>query len=222
VIKDLNKIAVFNYNENRVSVEVAPGKSYSFEPSSDGETPTVIFMTIDEIRYANNSKAFKNGMLFFDKDMEEELYDELHIADWKNILTNDAIKNIILHPTFEGLSKIISIKDSAEFERVRAVFHKLRVENNQDISVRVSQIIETRYKELLNRRLTTSIELTKNDIPEQVDTMAVNELKTQNILMQEQIAKMQKMIEEMTKNNLTEKDVMKNDTKTGNRAKKKT
>ena len=179
-------------------------------------------MTIDEIRYANNSKAFKNGMLFFDKDMEEELYDELHIADWKNILTNDAIKNIILHPTFEGLSKIISIKDSAEFERVRAVFHKLRVENNQDISVRVSQIIETRYKELLNRRLTTSIELTKNDIPEQVDTMAVNELKTQNILMQEQIAKMQKMIEEMTKNNLTEKDVMKNDTKTGNRAKKKT
>ena len=52
--------------------------------------------------------------------------------------------------------------------------------------------------------------------------MAVNELKTQNILMQEQIAKMQKMIEEMTKNNLTEKDVMKNDTKTGNRTKKKT
>ena len=71
MIKETEKISVLNYNENRVSVEVAPNKSYSFEPSNDGVIPTVIPMSIDEIRYANNSTAFKNGTLFFDKSREE-------------------------------------------------------------------------------------------------------------------------------------------------------
>ena len=58
MIKETEKINVLNYNENRVSVEVAPNKSYSFEPSVDGETPTVIPMSIDEIRYAEQLYSF--------------------------------------------------------------------------------------------------------------------------------------------------------------------
>ena len=138
MIKETEKISVLNYNENRVSVEVAPNKSYSFEPSNDGVTPTVIPMSIDEIRYANNSTAFKNGTLFFDKSREEEIYKELNITDWQNILSNDAIREIILHPTYDGLNRIIAIKDRAEFERVRAVFHKLKQDETHDDSVRVS------------------------------------------------------------------------------------
>lgn len=214
MIKDLNKIAVYNYNENRVSVAVAPGKSYSFEPSPDGVTPTVIFMTMDEIRYANNSKAFKNGMLFFDKEIESEIYEELHISDWKNILSNKMIGDIILHPTFDGLNKIIGIKDSSEFERVRAVFHKLKKDDAHDISVRVAQIIDTRYKELLNRKSSTSIELTKKDIPGAADSARIDELKRENTAMQEQIEKMQKLIENMTKNTGSVNDTKKSVTRT--------
>lgn len=197
MIKETEKISVLNYNENRVSVEVAPNKSYSFEPSNDGITPTVIPMSIDEIRYANNSTAFKNGTLFFDKSREEEIYKELNITDWKNILSNNAIREIILHPTYDGLNRIIAIKDSAEFERVRAVFHKLKQDETHDVSVRVAQIINTRYKELLNRQINTSIVLTKKDIPETVNSVEVDELKAQNAAMQEQMAKMQKLIEQM-------------------------
>ena len=197
MIKETEKISVLNYNENRVSVEVAPNKSYSFEPSNDGVTPTVIPMSIDEIRYANNSTAFKNGTLFFDKTREEEIYKELNITDWKNILSNNAIREIILHPTYDGLNRIIAIKDSAEFERVRAVFHKLKQDETHDVSVRVAQIINTRYKELLNRQINTSIVLTKKDIPETVNSVEVDELKAQNAAMQEQMAQMQKLIEQM-------------------------
>ena len=197
MIKETEKISVLNYNENRVSVEVAPNKSYSFEPSNDGVTPTVIPMSIDEIRYANNSTAFKNGTLFFDKSREEEIYKELNITDWQNILSNDAIREIILHPTYEGLNRIIAIKDSAEFERIRAVFHKLKQDETHDVSVRVAQIINTRYKELLNRQINTSIVLTKKDIPETVNSVEVDELKAQNAAMQEQMAQMQKLIEQM-------------------------
>lgn len=197
MIKETEKISVLNYNENRVSVEVAPNKSYSFEPSVDGKTPTVIPMSIDEIRYANNSNAFKNGTLFFDKSREEEIYKELNITNWEDILTNDDIRDIILHPTYEGLDKIIAIKDSATFERVRASFHKLKQDGTHDVSVRVAQIINTRYKELLNRQIKSSISLTKKDIPETVNSAEVDELKAQNAAMQEQMAQMQKMIEQM-------------------------
>ena len=211
MIKETEKISVLNYNENRVSVEVAPNKSYSFEPSNDGVIPTVIPMSIDEIRYANNSTAFKNGTLFFDKSREEEIYKELNITDWQNILSNDAIREIILHPTYDGLNRIIAIKDSAEFERVRAVFHKLKQDETHDVSVRVAQIINTRYKELLNRQINTSIVLTKKDIPETVNSVEVDELKAQNAAMQEQMAQMQKLIEQMmatqnTANNTSNKE----------------
>lgn len=206
MIKETEKISVLNYNENRVSVEVAPNKSYSFEPSVDGKTPTVIPMSIDEIRYANNSNAFKNGTLFFDKSREEEIYKELNITNWEDILTNDDIHDIILHPTYEGLNKIIAIKDSATFERVRASFHKLKQDGTHDVSVRVAQIINTRYKELLNRQIKSSISLTKKDIHETVNSAEVDELKAQNAAMQEQMARMQKMIEQMMASQNTSKE----------------
>lgn len=211
MLKETEKISVLNYNENRVSVVVAPNKSYSFDPSPDGVTPTVIPMSLDEIRYANNSSAFRNGVLFFDKNREEEVYEALNIMNWKDILTNSSIKEIILHPTYDGLTRLISIKDSASFERVRAVYQKLLVEGNHDISVRVEQIIKTRYKELLNRKVTTSIVLTKKDIPETVNSAEVDELKAQNAAMQEQMAQMQKLIEQMmASQNAMKEDSIKN------------
>ena len=197
MIKETEKISVLNFNENRVSLVVSPDKSYSFDPSIDGVTPTVIPMSIDEIRYANNSGAFRNGTLFFDKKREEEVYDSLNITNWKDILRNSDIQEIILHPTYEGLSKLISIKDGAVFERVRTVYQKLVIEGNHDISVRVEQIIKTRYKELLNRQINTSITLTKRDLPEQVSSKEVDELRAQNAAMQEQMAQMQKLMEQM-------------------------
>lgn len=223
MIKETEKISVLNYNENRVSVEVAPNKSYSFDPSPDGKTPTVIPMTIDEIRYANNSPAFRNGTLFFNKDKQEDVYKELNIHNWKEILSNQDIEEILLHPTFDGLQKIVSIKDTAAFERVRAVFHKLRLDGTHDVSVRVSQIVNTRYKELLNRRVNTSIQLTKKDIPEVVHNEEVKELKAQNAAMQEQMAQMQKLIEQMMENQgkiSSETDAVKNVTKSPGRPKK--
>lgn len=197
LINETEKIGVLNYNENRVSIVVSPNKSYSFDPSSDGETPTVIPMTFDEIRYANNYNAFRNGMLFFDSSREAEIYEALNITDWKNILHNSDIREIILHPTYEGLSKLIAIKDTAQFERVRAAYHKLKFENEHDISVRVEQIINTRYKELLNRQVNTSIRLTKTDIPTNVPSAEVEALKEQNRKMQEQLEKMQEMMTKM-------------------------
>ena len=201
LIKESEKIGVLNYNENRVSVEVAPGKSYSFEPSIDGETPMVIPMTIEEILYANNSVAFKSGMLFFEKSREEEIYERLNIVNWKDILSNDKIKEILLHPTFDGLNKIVEIKSTSELERVRGVLFKLKQSDRYDVSVRVEQIVNTRYKELLNRQINTDIILTKKDVPvESISSEEMDKLKAQNEAMQKQLEEMQKMMAMMMEN----------------------
>lgn len=213
MIKETEKISVLNYNENRVSLVVAPDKSYSFDPSVDGITPTVIPMTMDEIRYANNSGAFKNGMLFFDPNREQDVYESLNIFNWKDILKNKDIENIIITPTYDGLTKLVSIKDSSVFERIRTVYQKVKNEGVNDISVRVEQIIKTRYKELLNRQINTSIVLTKKDVPEKVSSNEVDTLKEQNRSMQEQLEKMQKMVEQMMASQSPVSDVSETDTK---------
>ena len=71
-------------------------------------------------------------------------------------------------------------------------FHKLKVEGTHDISVRVAQIIDTRYKELQEKKANTSLVLEKKDIPA-VNSEEVESLKAENKAMQEQLAKMQEM-----------------------------
>lgn len=197
MITQAEKINVLNYNENKVSVMVSPTESFTFEPSVDGETPSVIPMTFEQIRYANNYNTFRGGFLFFEKNKEKEIYEELGITNWEDILNNKKIKEILLTPSYEGLKKIVDIKDSAVFERVRATFHKLKAEGTNDVSVRVQQIISTRYKELQNKKVTTSIVIEKKDIAQSVPNKEVESLKAENKAMQEQLANMQAMMEKL-------------------------
>ncbi len=197
MIKQEEKINVLNFNENKVSVMISPTESFTFEPSVDGEIPSVIPMTLEQIRYANNYNAFRGGFLFFEENKEKEIYEDLVITNWENILRNKEIEEILLNPSYEGLKKIVDIKDSAVFERVRAVFHKLKTEGTNDISVRVQQIINTRYKELQNKKVTTSIVIEKKDLAQLVPNKEVESLKAENKVMQEQLANMQAMMEKL-------------------------
>ncbi len=197
MITQAEKINVLNYNENKVSVMVSPTDSFTFEPSVDGEIPSVIPMTFEQIRYANNYNTFRGGFLFFENSRAKEIYEELGISNWGNILNNKEIQDILLNPTYEGLKKIVDIKDSAVFERVRAAFHKLKAEGTNDISVRVQQIISTRYKELQNKKVTTSIVIEKKDLAQSVPNQEVESLKAENKAMQEQLANMQAMMEKL-------------------------
>lgn len=197
MIKENEKIDVLNYNQNVVSAVVSPHTSYTFEPSEDGITPTVIPMTLEEIKYLNNSNAFTTGLLRFDENRQQEVYGYLRINDWESILTNKAIEEILIHPTFEGLQKIVGIKDTAQFERVRSALHKIKFEEKYDVSVRVAQIVDIRYKELLRKQINTNIELTKKDIPIDVGSEELESMKAENLAMKEQMAQMQEMMAQL-------------------------
>lgn len=172
--------------------------SYAIEPAIDSDNPTILPLTLDEILYANaNSMAFKSGILRFPEDIEKEMYEDyLRIPNWESLLTIKQIENIILHPTMEGLTKLVSVKDSGIFDRIRGVFIRLKNTTNDDISLRVEKIIEARGNELRNGIRNTQIVIKARDAVSSVSTDEVDGLKKQNEVLQNQLNEMQAMMAE--------------------------
>lgn len=144
-----------------------------------------------------NSMAFKSGILRFPEDIEKEMYEDyLRIPNWESLLTIKQIENIILHPTMEGLTKLVSVKDSGIFDRIRGVFIRLKNTTNDDISLRVEKIIEARGNELRNGIRNTQIVIKARDAVSSVSTDEVDGLKKQNEVLQNQLNEMQAMMAE--------------------------
>lgn len=158
----MKHISVLNYNDSCVCINIAPNKSLVFEASLGDGQPTTIPLTLDEIRYANNSTAFKTGLLEFPEDIENELYDELRI-DKDKVLKLKDIEEILLNPTKEGLIKIISITSLANFDRVRGQFQKLKY-NGYKLTLDMANVIETRTRELFNNQIRSDISIDDADV----------------------------------------------------------
>lgn len=195
-INENKLINILNYNDNPVAIKTHQ-KEYLCQPQENGQ-PSITPLIFAEIQSLNgNSNAFKIGTLRFPEDIEEEIYKDIRIADWRDILKNEDIEDIILHPSIDGLTKIISIKNVALFERVRGIFFSLKNTNQYDISTRVEKIINARYKELCNRKIKTDIILTPKDTSTAIPNEEVYALKEQNEAMKMQMETMQKMMEQM-------------------------
>lgn len=174
MFNDTKLISVLNYNETCVCVSIAPGKSIMFEASNYGE-PTVIPLPMNEIMFINNGYAFKTGLLEFPEEIEDELYQKLRI-DKSKVLKLKEIREILLSPTKEGLIKIVSIDSSANFDRVRAQFQKLKVEGHK-LTLDVADIVNRRSKELLRGKSKSDIQIGDPDIP--IENKRVSELEKQ-------------------------------------------
>ena len=197
MIKDMKTINVLNYNSSTVVISTKHD-SYAIEPAIDSDNPTILPLTVDEMLYANaNSMAFKSGILRFPEDIEKEMYEDyLRIPNWESLLTIKQIENIILHPTMEGLTKLVSVKDSGIFDRIRGVFIRLKNTTNDYISLRVEMIIEARGNELRNGIRNTQIVIKARDAVSSVSTDEVDGLKKQNEVLQNQLNEMQAMMAE--------------------------
>ena len=191
---DTQNINVLNYNENEVFVDSAK-EHYKFNASRDGKSPSIIPMSLSELQYiCTNTDVIVTGWLTFDDNLKEEIFKELRVPNWKDILTNEDIERILTHPTLEGLQKLIDIENQTYFDRVRIIMFKL-IHNGIDITTKVSRIVEQRYNELRKRQRISSISLTKKDT--QVSSDEVKILSEQNASLQNQLNEMKKMMEQM-------------------------
>lgn len=184
MLNETKHISVLNYNENCVCINIAPSKSVVLEASEYGE-PNVLPLTLDEIRFANNSSIFKNGILEFPEDIEDEVYETLRINKG-DVLKLNEIRDILVSPTKEGLKRIISIKSSSDFERVRGQFFKLKHEGYK-LTLDIADLIARRYKELVNNQTVSKIIIDDADV--------VNNDKTRVAELEKEIAEMKKLLE---------------------------
>lgn len=188
----LNKSSymVLNYNTSPVCIKTR----YSSEvvPAGNDKNPSGIPLSLDDIIYVNNTgNAFKIGLLRFDSEYEDELYKELRISDWKDILTNNEIYDIILNPDISRLERLLVIDNQMYFDRVYGAFLGLR-NAGANISTKVDDIMRVRRKELKEHKRKSNIVLTAkaHESNENADIKMAE--------MQKQIAEMQKLIESMT------------------------
>lgn len=199
---DTQNINVLNYNENEVYVD--SGKEhYKFSASRDGKTPTVVPMTLSELQYiASNTDVILTGWLTVDEDLKEEIFKNLRIANWKDILSNNEIETILTNPTREGLQKLLDITNQTYFDRVRIIMFKL-INDGVDITTKVNRIVEQRYNELRNKQRNTSIILTSKDTRKYASPDDLKALSEQNQTLQSQLDEMKKMMEQMMKSQNT-------------------
>lgn len=184
-------------------------QDYRFDGCENSDMPIVIPISAVELRNINSkSHIFSDGYLTFEDEYKKDVYEYLKISDWENILTQEDIIDTILHCTKDKLQKIIDINSISYFERVRGIYIALK-QQKADISLRVVDVIEARYKELLNGKFKTSIELRdanfKSDNEhnstkdEQIAKME-EQIKNKDLAlkeMQEKMAKLEQMISQL-------------------------
>lgn len=187
---------VLNYNSSPIALTTKNG-SFLLEGGTR-TNPAVLPMTIDEIVTANtNGYAFKYGFARFEEEFQEDIYQEIRIHNWKEILTDEEIEYIIVHPTAENLERIIAIENEIYFGRVVGVHFGLK-SIFADISPKVDLVIEQRKTELRNKQRKSEIVISKSvsaPVNSGVNQEEIDNIKVQNEMLMAQMAEMKKMLE---------------------------
>ncbi len=163
---------LYNYTTSKIVVALRDGSVVI-----DGGTrdqPAVYPFTLMELQQiASSSPAIQVGYLRPAKEDAKFVYETLRIRDWQNILTEEDIEHMILHPTVEGLTKLINIKDAFYYERIYGIFIGLK-NVNAPIADNVARLLKGRYKELQKGKINTDYVIKERDIPSMETFMTVD------------------------------------------------
>lgn len=178
---------VLNYDTSPIAITTR--NQNELIPAGNDDEPAMLPLTIDEIVYINSTtKVFKIGRLWFEPEYEADIYEELRINNWKDILRNRDIYDIILNPTVEKLEKVLAITDRMYFDRIYGAFTGLS-NAGASVSANVESMLKARYKELLNHKTKTEIKVRPHEEP--ASDNRVEEL-------QSQLDAMKAMLEKLT------------------------
>lgn len=191
---DEHRIKILSYQSFFMSVA---GRNRNVGlPASNG-APSVEYFSFDDLEYLNSqSPALRNGLIEFEDDVRDEVYKRLNI-DPENCFYERDIDNMLLHPTVEGMKKIVAISDSLTIERIRGHMAKLYSSLTQN----VIKVVEQRAREIANGVRKTNIEIepiaAKPDVAnnEQIQQMT-SQIDAQN----NQIAELKAMLQALLAN----------------------
>lgn len=185
------EVSVLNYSRSPVAVTTRD--MHYLVPGGYEDRPAEFPMSMSELSYINSTTdVFRIGLLFFDPEVEAEVYAGLHIKDWEKIYRTEQIDQLLLHPTVAGLEDMLSITNIAYFDRFYGEYIGLR-NAGYPISGSVEQVMQLRRKELTSGQPVTSIRVkdTMLDQPVQ-DTETVKKMED----MQREIAELKELLKQ--------------------------
>lgn len=177
-----------NYSPVKTGVQTQT-RGILFEAATDG-IPTIDHLTFQEVEFVNSrSGVFRRGELRFEEDKQDEIFNQLHYPDWEKVLlSEDDVKNLVVNPNKENAERIVAIKDSNTIERVRGIMNSL-INQQFDVSTKIKSIINKRFEELQNGKITSEIIVGKISPP------AVSEESL--TAMQKELSQMRELIAQM-------------------------
>ena len=179
---------VLNYCPSAVSITTRD--FCELVPGGNSQNPARLPLKLDDIIFINTkSRVFQDGILFFDPEEQAAIYEELRIRGWENILTDQDIEQMILHPSLEALEQIIGITDVMLFERIYGVYVGLK-NAGSSITLNVQTVMDRRHSEITNKRFKTEIRLR----PDRASGSEVDSLKQQMAAQAEELGKLKAML----------------------------
>ena len=140
-----DQYVVRNYLSSPVAITTRD--AHYLIPGGTRNAPAEFPLTMTELTYLNStSNVFKTGVLFFDPEDEEEVYEALRIGDWRDILRPDEIDDIILHPTTAKLERVLAIENAMYFDRIYGAYVSLK-NTGHPIAGSVEQVMRLRKRE---------------------------------------------------------------------------
>lgn len=188
-IRNKNDIRVYSELPFQINLE-GQHREYVFPAYKNGE-PSMNFVDWSDIEFAHSrTNLFSAGFLIFEESEQEEIYNELRIRDWKDKVWFDKdIVDAIENPTLDKMQRIIDIKDSLVFERIRGkvVYY---TNHGMDISQKVVNIVNARYRELNAGVIGSKIIIKPTDVESNVSNEEFEDLKKKYEEMQKMMAQM--------------------------------
>ena len=192
-----NKIKIENHNPFNLSIR-SNLRDYILSPVSEDGTPTVEYLTLEEIIWVDsNTNAIRTGLITINEDDREEVFREIKFEDGDKIITNKDVENILLNPSVDGLSKIIEITDASTFDRVYAVFVGLKEGDSVDISNRVINLMNERYKEFKRGQNVSHIKIERKDTETVISQDRAKELESQNESLKQELSELKDMMKQI-------------------------
>ena len=151
---------VVNEYPHYVGFPMSVGDMLMLEPADmeSGEPSRTLVHFEDILRAHTQGSLIKTGLVFFEKECEAEIYEELRIPNRENIWHRKDIKEALLNPTIDKLQRIIDGRERSVFDRIRGVYTGL-INAGYDIPRKTRDVIENRFVEWQNDMSTSKIVL---------------------------------------------------------------
>lgn len=192
-----NKIRIENHNPFNLCVR-SNLRDYILSPVSEDGTPTIEYLTLEELLWVDsNTNAIRTGLITINETDRQAVFKEMKFEDGDKILTNADVEDILVNPSVEGLKKIIDVTDSSIFDRIYTVFTGLKEGGSVDISNRVINLMNERYKEFKRGQNVSHITIEKKDTDRPISQDKAKELEAQNESLRDEISELKEMMKQL-------------------------